>query len=101
VWVSGGVGRARERAKLSEMRRWVCAEHWQGSKKGAGHGGGCRGREIRRRARVRTRRSMASAEGAELTGQPTAQREKKGARGATARRLAIRARETERGGARG
>jgi hypothetical protein len=37
--------------------------------KGAGRVGGRRGRENRRRARVRTRRSMASAEGAELTGQ--------------------------------
>jgi hypothetical protein len=36
--------------------------------KGAGRVGGRRGREIRRRARVRTRRSPASAEGAELTG---------------------------------
>jgi hypothetical protein len=31
---AGGVGRARERAKLSEMRRGVCAGHWRGSKKG-------------------------------------------------------------------
>jgi hypothetical protein len=46
----------------------VCAGHWRGSKKGAGSVGGRRGREIRRRARVRTRRSTASAEGAELTG---------------------------------
>jgi hypothetical protein len=40
---AGGVGRARERVKLSEMRRGVCARHWWGSKKGAGHVGGCRG----------------------------------------------------------
>jgi hypothetical protein len=44
------VSRARERVKLSEMRRGVCAEHWRGSKKGAGRVGGHRGREIRRRA---------------------------------------------------
>jgi hypothetical protein len=58
--------------------------------------GGRRGREIRRRARVRTRRSTASAEGAELTRRPTAQRDKKGACGATTRQLAIWARETKR-----
>jgi hypothetical protein len=44
--------------------------------------GGRRGREIRRRARVRTRRSTASAEGAELTGLAHgAEREETGARG--------------------
>jgi hypothetical protein len=44
--------------------------------------GGRRGREIRRRAQVRTRRSTASAEGAELTGQAHgAEREERGARG--------------------
>jgi hypothetical protein len=60
--------------------------------------GGRRGREIRRRARVRTRRSTVSAEGAELTGQAhgTERERRKGVCGATARRLAIRARETER-----
>jgi hypothetical protein len=47
---AGGVGRAREMVKLSEMSRGVCAGHWRGSKKGAGHVGGRRGREIRRRA---------------------------------------------------
>jgi hypothetical protein len=30
-----GMGKARDRAKLSEMRRGVCARHWQGSKKGS------------------------------------------------------------------
>jgi hypothetical protein len=69
--------------------------------KGAGRVGGRRGREIQRRARVRTRRSTTSVEGAELTGRPMAQRGKKGACGATAQRLADRARETEREGARG
>jgi hypothetical protein len=46
----------------------VCAGHWRGSKKGAGRMGGHRGREIPPHARVRTRRSTASAEGAKLTG---------------------------------
>jgi hypothetical protein len=96
------VGRARERAKLSEMRRGVCAGHWRGSKKGAGRVGGRRGREIRRRARVRTRRSTASVEGAKLTGQAHGAERRKGARGVMARRLSIRAckieRERERAG---
>jgi hypothetical protein len=65
---AGSMGRARERVKLCEMRRWACVGHWRGSKKGVGRVGGRRGREIRQRARVRTPRSMASAEGAELTG---------------------------------
>jgi hypothetical protein len=44
--------------------------------------GGRRGREIRRRARVRTRRSTVSAKGAELTGRAHgAEREERGARG--------------------
>jgi hypothetical protein len=56
--------------------------HWRGSKKGAGRMGGSRGREIRRRARVRTRRSTAGAEGAELTGRVHgAESEERGARG--------------------
>jgi hypothetical protein len=75
------VGRARERVKLCKMRRGVCAGHWRGSKKEVGRVGGRRGREIQRRARVRTRRSTASAEGAELTGRPTTQREERGAWG--------------------
>jgi hypothetical protein len=67
-----------------------------GSKKGAGRVGGCRGREIQRRARVRTLRSTASVEGAELTGQAHGvEREERGRR-AMAQRLAIRAHETER-----
>jgi hypothetical protein len=79
---AGGVGRARERVKLSEMRQGVCTGHKQGSKKGAGRVGGHRVREIRRRARVHTRRSTASTEGAELTGQADgAEREERGARG--------------------
>jgi hypothetical protein len=60
----------------------VCAGHWWGSKKGAGRVGGRRGREIRRCARVRTRWSTASAEGAELIGQAHGvEREERGARG--------------------
>jgi hypothetical protein len=42
---------------------------WRGSKKGAGRVGGRRGREIRRRARVRTPRSTARTGKAELTRQ--------------------------------
>jgi hypothetical protein len=60
----------------------VCTGHWQGSKKGARRVGGRRGREIQRRARVRTRWSTASAEKAELTGQAHgAEREERGVRG--------------------
>jgi hypothetical protein len=82
---------------LCEMRQGSECEHWRGSKKGAGRVGGRRGREIRRRARVRKRRSTASVEGAELTWQAyNAERERKGASEAMARRLVIRARETER-----
>jgi hypothetical protein len=96
---AGGVGRARERVKLCEMRRGVCVGHWQGSKKGAGCVGGHRGQEIRRRARVRTRRSTASTEGVELTGLAHGAEREEGTRGATAWRLVNRARETERGSA--
>jgi hypothetical protein len=60
----------------------VCAGHRRGYKKGARREGGRRGRETRRRARVRMRRSMASAERAELTGLAHgAEREKRDARG--------------------
>jgi hypothetical protein len=53
-----------------------------GSKKASGRVGGCRGREIQRRARVRTHRSTASVEGAELTGQAHGvEREERGAQG--------------------
>jgi hypothetical protein len=63
------------------MRQGASAEHWRGSKKGA-HVGGRHGREIRRRARVRTRWSTASAKGAELTGLAHgAEREKRNAWG--------------------
>jgi hypothetical protein len=82
--------------KLSEMRRGVCVGHWRGSKKGAGHVGGRRGREIRRRARVRTRWSMARAGKAELTRQANVAEREKGTRGGNGSALANRAHETER-----
>jgi hypothetical protein len=94
-------GRARERAMLCKMRRGSECRHWWGSKKGAGRVGGRRGREIRRRARMRTRRSTAGTGSADLTGRSTAQWERKGVLGTTAQLLANRAREAERGGARG
>jgi hypothetical protein len=96
---AGGVGRARERVKLCELRRGACAGHWRGSKKGAGCVGGRRGREIRRRARVRTRRSTASADVAELTGQAHGAEREKGTRGGNGSALANRARGIERGSA--
>jgi hypothetical protein len=55
-----------------------------------------RGLEIRRRARVRTRRSTASAEGVELTGQAHGAEREKGTREGNGSTLANRARETER-----
>jgi hypothetical protein len=74
----------------------VCAGHWRGSKKGARHVGTRRGRETRRRARVRTRWSTTGARKAKLTRQAHDAEREKGTCGATARRLANRARETER-----
>jgi hypothetical protein len=47
---AGGEDRARERARVCEMRRGASARHWQGSKKGAGRVGGRRGRETQRHA---------------------------------------------------
>jgi hypothetical protein len=91
------VGRARERVKPSEMWRGVYAGHWRGSKKGAGRVGGRRGREIRRRARVRTHWSTARAGKAELTRQAHEAEREKGMRGGNGSTLANRARETERG----
>jgi hypothetical protein len=90
------MGRARERVKLSEMRRGVCVGHGRGSKKGAGCVGGHRGRETRRRARVRTRRSTARAGKAELTRQAHGAEREKVTRGGNGSTLANRARETER-----
>jgi hypothetical protein len=76
------VDRVRERARVCEMRRGASVGHWRGSKKGVGRVGGRRGREIWRCERVRTRRSTASAEGVELTGQALgAEREERGVRG--------------------
>jgi hypothetical protein len=59
-------------------------QHWRGSKKGVGRVGGRRGRETQRHARVRTRRSTASAKKAELTRQAHDAEGEKGTRGATA-----------------
>jgi hypothetical protein len=99
---SGGEDRARERARMCEMRRGASAGHWRGSKKGAGRVGGRRGREIRRRARVRTCRSTTSAEGAELTAQAhDAEREERGARGNDSATGDLGPRGREKGGARG
>jgi hypothetical protein len=44
---SGGEVRARERVMLCKMRQGSECGCWRGSKRGAGHVGGCRGREIR------------------------------------------------------
>jgi hypothetical protein len=64
--------------------------------------GGRPGREIRRRARVRTRRSTASAEEVELTGQAHgAEREERGARGNGSVTGDPGPRDREREGARG
>jgi hypothetical protein len=64
--------------------------------------GGCHGREIWRRARVRTRWSMASTEGAELTGQAhDAEREERGAWGNDSATGDPGPRDRERGSARG
>jgi hypothetical protein len=99
---AGCVGRARERVKVCEMRRGVCTRHWWGSKKGAGRVGGRRGREIRRRARVRTRRSTTSAEGAKLIGRVLdAERRERGVRGNGSATGGLGPRERETGSARG
>jgi hypothetical protein len=69
-------------AMLCEMRRGSVCGNWWGSKRGARHVGGRRGREIRRRARVRTCWSTASAGWPEPTGMVhDAEREKRDARG--------------------
>ena len=74
----------------------VCVGHWWGFMNGAGRVGGRRGREIRRRVRVRTRRSTARAGKAELTRQAHGAEREKGTRGGNGSALANRARETER-----
>jgi hypothetical protein len=58
--------------------------------------GGRRGRETRRRARVRTHQSTARAGKAELTKQAHGAEREKGTRGGNGSALANRARETER-----
>jgi hypothetical protein len=63
------------------MGRGASAWHWRGSKKGAWRVGGRRGRETRRRARVRTRRSMTDAGKTELTRQAHGAERKRDARG--------------------
>jgi hypothetical protein len=93
---SSGEGRERERARVCEIRRGASAGHRRGSKKGAGCVGGHHGRETRRRARVRTRRSTASVGKAELTRQVHGIEREKRTRGATTRQLANWARKTER-----
>ena len=70
--------------------------HWRHSKKGARRVGGRRGRETRRRARVRTRRSTAGAGKAKLTGQTHGAEREKGTHGGNNSALANQARETER-----
>jgi hypothetical protein len=98
----GGEGRARERVKVCEMRRGVCAGRRQGYKKRVGHVGGHRARETRRRARVRTRRSTAGAGKAELTRLAhNAEREKRDARGNGSTTGDLGPRDRERRGARG
>jgi hypothetical protein len=90
------VSRARERVKLSEMRQGVRARHWRGFMKGAGRVGGRRGRETRRRARVRTRWSTMGARKAELIRQVHGAERVKGTRGGNGSALVNRTHETER-----
>jgi hypothetical protein len=92
---SSGEGRARERARVCKMRRGASAGHLRGSKKGVGRMGGRRGRENRRRARVRTRRFTARAGKAKLTRQAHGAEREKRTRGGNGSALANRARETE------
>jgi hypothetical protein len=100
--VSGGEGRARERAMLCELRRGSECGLWRGSKKRAGRVGGRRGREIRRRAQVGTRRSTAGAKRAGLIGQAhDAERERRDARGNGSTPGEPGPRDRERGGASG
>jgi hypothetical protein len=64
---SDGVGRAQARAGLCEMGWGSECGHGRGSKRELGRVGGRRGREFRRRARVRACWSTAGARRAELT----------------------------------
>jgi hypothetical protein len=94
-----GEGRARERAKVCEMRRGVCAGRRWGYKKGAGRVGGVvaeKPGDVRECACADPRRR---AERAELTGLAHgAEREKRDARGngSTTSDLGPRDRERER-----
>jgi hypothetical protein len=97
---SGGEGRAAQN-EAGERVRALAGErgHWRGSKKGAGCVGGRRGREIRRRAQVRTRRSTGRAE---LTGRVHgAETEKRDVRGNDLVPGNAGPRDRKRGGARG
>jgi hypothetical protein len=89
-------GLRRRLAARVERERGVCAGHRRGSKNGARRVGGRRGRETRRRARMRTRRSTAGAGKAELTRQVHGAERVKGTRGGNGSALANQARETER-----
>jgi hypothetical protein len=93
---AGGVGRARERARACEMRRGRVRGTGGALKKGVGRVGGRRGRETRRRARVRTCWSTAGARKAELTGLAHGAEGEKGTHWGNGSALANRARETER-----
>jgi hypothetical protein len=93
---SGGNDRARERARVCEMRRGASAGHWRSSKKGVGRVGRRRGRETQRHARVRTRWSTVGAGKAELTRQAHDAEREKGTRGGNGSALANRAHEAER-----
>jgi hypothetical protein len=76
------LGRARERAELREMRRGRVRGTGWALRRELGAWAGVVGREIRRRARVRTRRSTAGAGRAELTGRVHgAEKEKRDTRG--------------------
>jgi hypothetical protein len=63
------------------MRRGSECGHWRGSKRELGCVGGRRGREFRRRARVRMRRSTVGAGRAELTGRVHGAEREKGRTG--------------------
>jgi hypothetical protein len=95
---SSGEGRARERAMLCEMRRGSECGRWRGSKKGVGRMGGHRGRENPAMcARAHALVNGEPGEGkTDREGPWRRERERRGTRGATAQRLANRAREAER-----
>jgi hypothetical protein len=97
--VSDGVWRqgqsTREGEGVGNEARGECGA-LAGSKKGVGCVGGRRGRETRRRAWVRTRRSTASAKKAELTRQAHDTERENRTCGGNGSALANWARETER-----